>query len=43
MRPEEISGDLSTDLEWMTHLLRFLEQEEGEQGLPDLVVHLRPT
>ncbi len=41
MRPDEISQDQSTDLEWMEHVLKFLQQAEGE--LPDLIVQLRPT
>ena len=41
LRPADISQDMSTDLEWMTHMLNFLKKEEEQ--LPDLVVQLRPT
>lgn len=41
LRPAEISGDLSSDLEVFTHALNWLRKEEGE--LPDLIVHVRPT
>lgn len=41
LRPPELAGDLSTDLEVFQHTLRWLEQEENYR--PDLVVHLRPT
>lgn len=40
-RPADISRDLSTDLEFMSHALGFL-REEGKE-MPTLVVHLRPT
>ena len=40
-RPADISGDLSTDLEFMAHALSFLK-EEG-RDMPNLIVHLRPT
>lgn len=35
-RPENISQDNSTDLEWITHLIE-------ETKLPEYLVHLRPT
>ena len=41
IRPEEIAGDESTDLEVFTHALNFLKEKEGT--LPDICVHLRPT
>jgi len=41
IRPEEISQDLSTDLECFTHALNWLDDAEKYQ--PSLVVHLRPT
>lgn len=41
IRPDELSQDLSTDLECFTHALNWLNEVEGYQ--PDLVVHLRPT
>ena len=40
LRPQEISGDLSTDYEFITHALDWL-QEHGD--MPDYVVHMRPT
>ena len=41
LRPKEISGDNSTDLEFVEHALEWLYQAEGDA--PRLVVHLRPT
>ena len=41
LRPAEIAGDLSTDLEAFQHALTFLEKNENY--IPDIVVHLRPT
>ncbi len=41
LRPKEISGDLSTDIECFQHLLKYL-QENGKEK-PDIWVHLRPT
>ena len=41
MRPADISGDTSTDLEWFEHAIQWLN--EKERAIPDLVVHLRPT
>lgn len=41
MRPAEISGDFSTDLEVFDHALRFLKSTEDYEA--DVVVHLRPT
>ncbi len=41
LRPKEISGDLSTDIECFQHLLKYL-QENGKDK-PDIWVHLRPT
>ncbi len=41
LRPEAISGDLSTDLEVFTHVLQWLQENEGT--VPDICVHLRPT
>ena len=41
IRPEEIAGDESTDLEVFTHILNFLKEREG--SMPDICVHLRPT
>jgi N-acylneuraminate cytidylyltransferase len=41
MRPAEIAGDYSTDLEAFQHALGWLN--EHQQYRPELVVHLRPT
>jgi CMP-N,N'-diacetyllegionaminic acid synthase len=41
VRPPEISGDHSTDLEAFEHALHWMSSHEG--SYPDLVVHLRPT
>lgn len=41
LRPEEISLDNSTDIEWVRHLLSWLQNEKKE--LPKFLVHLRPT
>ncbi len=41
LRPAEISGDGSTDLEAFTHALAWLAANEGYE--PDICVHLRPT
>ena len=40
LRPESISQDKSTDLEFVKHALDFFSAE-GE--IPDLLIHLRPT
>lgn len=40
LRPEEISQDQSTDLDFVLHALDFFKHNEG---LPDLLIHLRPT
>lgn len=40
LRPEDISQDDSTDLDFVSHALRFLE---NENSIPDLLIHLRPT
>ena len=40
LRPESISQDKSTDLEFVKHALDFFSAE-GE--IPDLIIHLRPT
>jgi CMP-N,N'-diacetyllegionaminic acid synthase len=40
LRPDSISQDNSTDLEFVNHAIDFFE-EEGR--IPDLIVHLRPT
>ncbi|MCO4754505.1 MAG: acylneuraminate cytidylyltransferase family protein [Bacteriovoracaceae bacterium] len=41
LRPADISGDRSTDLEMMIHVLDWLKENEGKE--PDYIVHLRPT
>jgi CMP-N,N'-diacetyllegionaminic acid synthase len=41
LRPAEISGDSSTDLELFEHALRWLKDNENYS--PDICVHLRPT
>ena len=40
LRPESISKDESTDLDFVLHALDFFKSEEK---IPDLIVHLRPT
>jgi N-acylneuraminate cytidylyltransferase len=41
LRPTNISGDLSTDIQCFQHFLNYLEENEKE--LPDILIHLRPT
>lgn len=41
LRPKAISGDDSCDIEWVNHLLHWLEKNEGQ--LPKYLIHLRPT
>lgn len=41
LRPPEISGDNSTDNEWIKHILDWMQNEEN--FLPSYLVHLRPT
>lgn len=41
LRPDEISGDNSPDIEFINHCINWLDREEHH--LPDLLVHLRPT
>jgi N-acylneuraminate cytidylyltransferase len=41
LRPTEISGDKSPDLEFFKHGLSWLKENEGY--IPDILVHLRPT
>ena len=40
LRPERISGDRSTDYEFILHALDWLAANGGE---PELIVHIRPT
>jgi len=41
LRPKNISGDRSTDLECFKHCINFLKREENY--IPDIIVHLRVT
>lgn len=41
LRPSEIAGDKSTDLEAFTHVLSWLE--ENENFKPEIIIQLRPT
>lgn len=40
LRPAEISGDRSTDYDFIKHALDWFSQNDGE---PDYIVHIRPT
>lgn len=41
LRPKEISGDSSTDIEFFEHAIKWLE--ENDNVLPEYIVQLRPT
>ena len=41
LRPKEISGDKSTDIEFMEHAINWLAENEHE--VPEYFLHLRPT
>lgn len=41
LRPDEISGDTSTDYDFVRHLLGWMQNEEGL--IPNYLVRLRPT
>ena len=41
LRPPEISGDNSTDNEWIQHVLNWMQNNEGY--IPSFLIHLRPT
>ena len=41
LRPEEISRDNSTDIEFMQHAIKWLADNEGV--LPEYFMHMRPT
>ena len=41
LRPSELAGDNSTDIEFMEHAIDWIYQNEAE--VPELFVHLRPT
>lgn len=43
IRPKPISGDLSTDLEFMKHYINWLKEQNPPKQLPDIIVQLRPT
>ncbi|PIR70392.1 MAG: acylneuraminate cytidylyltransferase [Candidatus Niyogibacteria bacterium CG10_big_fil_rev_8_21_14_0_10_42_19] len=41
LRPEEISGDEASDIDYLTHAVSWLEQNEGWK--PDIILRLPPT
>lgn len=41
LRPPEISGDNSTDYEWIKHAIDWMQKEDGAAS--DYLVHMRPT
>ena len=41
LRPDELASDKSTDIEYVLHVLDFLQKNESY--IPDLIVLLRPT
>jgi len=41
LRPAELSGDTSTDRDFMMHAMQWVEENEGQ--LPMYWIHLRPT
>lgn len=41
LRPTEISGDQSTDYDFIKHLIDWFQKNEGDS--PDYLAHLRPT
>jgi len=41
LRPAELSGDTSTDTDFMLHAMQWVQENEGH--LPEYWVHLRPT
>lgn len=41
LRPESISGDKSSDLDFVLHALQWFKDNEKE--IPEYIVHLRPT
>lgn len=41
LRPAEISGDQSTDIEFMDHAINWLYENEGK--VPEYFLHMRPT
>ena len=42
LRPAEISGDLSTDYEFIKHYVEWM-QNNDYKNIPDLIIQLRPT
>ena len=41
LRPAELSGDASTDRDFMLHAMQWMQKYEGQ--IPEYWVHLRPT
>lgn len=41
MRPAEYASDVSGDIEFVEHAIRYMYEEEG--AIPEYLVHLRPT
>lgn len=41
LRPKELAADASTDMDFMSHAIKWFKQNEKET--PDYIVHLRPT
>lgn len=41
LRPKKFATDTSTDLDFMKHSIEWFKK--SEKGVPDLIVHLRPT
>lgn len=41
LRPSEISGDKSKDIEFVLHAINWLSENEGE--VPEYLLHMRPT
>jgi N-acylneuraminate cytidylyltransferase len=41
LRPMELSGDTSTDRDFMLHAMQWVQENEGQ--IPEYWVHLRPT
>ena len=41
LRPSELSGDLSTDIEFLSHALEWFEK--NDKYVPDIILQLRPT
>lgn len=41
LRPAELSGDTSTDRDFMLHAMQWVQDHEGQ--LPEYWIHLRPT